>query len=104
MNKGLVYLIGAGPGDPGLLTIKAREVLKRAEVVVYDRLVGNEILAMANPAAEMIYVGKVSGRHALPQEDINRLLVEKAAAGKRVARLKGGDPFLYGRGGKRPCL
>ncbi|MGI6435194.1 MAG: uroporphyrinogen-III C-methyltransferase [Syntrophomonadaceae bacterium] len=100
MNKGLVYLIGAGPGDPGLLTIKAREVLKRAEVVVYDRLVGNEILAMANPAAEMIYVGKVSGRHALPQEDINRLLVEKAAAGKRVARLKGGDPFLYGRGGE----
>jgi uroporphyrinogen III methyltransferase/synthase len=100
MNRGLVYLIGAGPGDPGLLTIKAREVLEKAEVVIYDRLVGPEILAMANSAAEFIYVGKISGRHALPQGEINQLLVEKAAAGKRVARLKGGDPFLYGRGGE----
>ncbi|HCF48894.1 MAG TPA: uroporphyrinogen-III C-methyltransferase, partial [Syntrophomonas sp.] len=100
MNKGLVYLIGAGPGDPGLLTIKARKVLEEADVVVYDRLVGAEILAMANPQAEFIYVGKISGRHALPQEEINRLLVEKAARGQKVARLKGGDPFLYGRGGE----
>lgn len=100
MNKGLVYLIGAGPGDPGLLTIKARDMLEKAEVVVYDRLVGNEILKMAHPEAEMVYVGKISGRHALPQEDINRLLVEKASEGKLVVRLKGGDPFLYGRGGE----
>lgn len=100
MTKGLVYLIGAGPGDPGLLTIKAREVLEKADVVVYDRLVGPEILAMANTQAELIYVGKVSGRHALPQEEINQLLVEKASSGKTVARLKGGDPFLYGRGGE----
>lgn len=100
MSNGLVYLIGAGPGDPGLLTIKAQKVLEEADVVVYDRLVGEEILAMANPKAELIYVGKISGRHSLPQDEINQLLVKKAKEGKKVARLKGGDPFLYGRGGE----
>ena len=100
MDKAKVYLVGAGPGDPGLFTLKGKKLLERADVVVYDRLVGDEILAMANPEAEMIYVGKVSGRHALPQEEINALLVAKAAEGKRVVRLKGGDPFLYGRGGE----
>ncbi|MGE5389549.1 MAG: uroporphyrinogen-III C-methyltransferase [Deltaproteobacteria bacterium] len=100
MDKAKVYLVGAGPGDPGLFTLKGKRLLERAEVVVYDRLVGDDILAMANPEAEMIYVGKVSGRHALPQEQINALLVQKAAEGKKVVRLKGGDPFLYGRGGE----
>ena len=99
MSSGLVYLIGAGPGDPGLLTIRAQKVLQEADVVIYDRLVGEEILAMASPEAELIYVGKAAGRHSLPQEEINKLLVKKAQEGKKVARLKGGDPFLFGRGG-----
>lgn len=100
MEKAKVYLVGAGPGDPGLFTLKGKRLLADAEVVVYDRLVGDEILAMANPEAEMIYVGKAAGRHALPQEEINALLVQKVAEGKVVVRLKGGDPFLYGRGGE----
>ncbi|HBK54587.1 MAG TPA: uroporphyrinogen-III C-methyltransferase, partial [Syntrophomonas wolfei] len=99
-KKGMVYLIGAGPGDPGLFTLKGKRVLEKAEVVVYDRLVGDEILSMANPDAEFIYVGKASSRHALSQDEINVLLAEKAAQGKIVARLKGGDPFLFGRGGE----
>jgi uroporphyrinogen III methyltransferase/synthase len=99
-KKGMVYLIGAGPGDPGLFTLKGKRVLEKAEVVVYDRLVGDEILSMANPAAEFIYVGKASSRHALSQDEINALLAEKATQGKIVARLKGGDPFLFGRGGE----
>lgn len=99
-KKGFVYLIGAGPGDPGLFTLKGKRLLEQAEVVVYDRLVSDGILSLANPEAEMIYVGKVSGKHALSQDEINALLVEKASQGKIVARLKGGDPFLYGRGGE----
>lgn len=99
-RKGFVYLIGAGPGDPGLFTLKGKRILEEAEVVVYDRLVGDEILSMANPDTEMIYVGKASSRHALSQDGINALLLEKAAQGKKVARLKGGDPFLFGRGGE----
>lgn len=99
-SQGYVYLIGAGPGDPGLFTLKGKEILNRATVVIYDRLVGDRILSYANPDAEMIYVGKASGQHALPQDEINALMVEKARQGHIVARLKGGDPFLYGRGGE----
>lgn len=100
MREGIVYLIGAGPGDPGLFTIKGRNLLAEAEVVVYDRLVNPDILSGVRPEAELIYVGKASSHHALRQEQINQLLVEKVAAGKKVVRLKGGDPFLFGRGGE----
>ncbi len=100
MSKGIVYLIGAGPGDPGLFTLKGKLLLEQADVVIFDRLVGDEILSYAPREAEFIYVGKESGRHALSQDEINALLVEKAREGKRVVRLKGGDPFLYGRGGE----
>ena len=95
-----VYLIGAGPGDPGLLTIKGRDVLAKADVVVYDYLAGDALLGYARPDAERIYVGKIAGNHALSQDGINRLIVEKAREGKIVARLKGGDPYIFGRGGE----
>lgn len=97
---GKVYLIGAGPGDPGLLTIKARDVLMSCDCVIYDYLVNPEILNYAGPDAERIYVGKRSGEHYLPQEYINELIIKKAFEGKSVARLKGGDPFIFGRGGE----
>lgn len=99
-KTGYVYLIGAGPGDPDLFTIKGKKAMEKAEVVVYDRLIGQEILDYAPRNAEMIYVGKASSNHALPQEDINKLLVQKAQEGRIVARLKGGDPFVFGRGGE----
>jgi uroporphyrinogen III methyltransferase/synthase len=99
-KRGFVYLVGAGPGDPGLFTIKGKELLEQAEVVVYDRLVSPEIIAWANPQAELIYVGKESSRHTLSQDEINALLAEKAGQGKKVVRLKGGDPFVFGRGGE----
>ncbi|MGS0764143.1 uroporphyrinogen-III C-methyltransferase [Syntrophomonas curvata] len=99
-KKALVYLVGAGPGDPGLFTLKGKKILEKAEVIIYDRLVSDSILALGNPEAEYIYVGKIAGKHALSQDEINALLVEKAAQGKIVARLKGGDPFLFGRGGE----
>ena len=95
-----VYLLGAGPGDPGLLTLKARDVLAAADVVVYDALANDSLLGHARPDAELIYVGKVAGNHALPQHEINALLVHKAKEGKVVARLKGGDPYIFGRGGE----
>lgn len=95
-----VYLIGAGPGDPGLLTLKGKEALERADVVVYDALANNALLAWTRPEAERIYVGKVAGNHALPQDKINRLIIDKAKEGKIVARLKGGDPYIFGRGGE----
>lgn len=97
-KEGICHLVGAGPGDPGLLTLRGREVLGRAEVVVYDNLVNPELLAFAPATAELIYAGKKSGNHSLPQDDINRLLVEKTKQGRRVVRLKGGDPFVFARG------
>jgi len=99
-NDKIVYLIGAGPGEPKLLTIKGAEALARADVVVYDRLVHPAVLKLAKAGAEIIYVGKEASNHTMKQEDINRLLVEKAKEGKTVARLKGGDPFVFGRGGE----
>ncbi len=98
MNK--VYLVGAGPGDVGLLTLKAVDALSKAEVLVYDRLAEEKILSFAPETAERIYVGKASSNHAMRQEDINRLLANKAKEGKTVVRLKGGDPFVFGRGGE----
>jgi uroporphyrinogen III methyltransferase/synthase len=99
-NVGTVYLVGAGPGDPKLITVRGREVLSRADVVIYDRLIGAELLNSVRSDAEKIFVGKEAARHALPQDDINALLVEHAVAGKSVCRLKGGDPFVFGRGGE----
>ena len=99
-KQGKVYLIGAGPGDPGLLSIKAMECLQTADAVVYDRLADPRILAYAKDDAEMVYVGKASANHTMRQPDINKLLVKLAAEGKTVARLKGGDPFVFGRGGE----
>ena len=98
--KGSVYLIGAGPGDPGLMTVRGLELLRRAEVVVFDSLVGEEVLREAPASAEMLDVGKRGGRHKAEQPEINALLLEKAMQGRMVVRLKGGDPFLFGRGGE----
>ena len=100
MKSGIVYLVGAGPGDPGLITVRGLECLRRAEVVVYDRLIPQAILKEARPDAEMIYVGKAAADHALPQEQINEVLAQKAQEGKVVCRLKGGDSFIFGRGGE----
>lgn len=100
MDKGIVYLVGAGPGDPKLITVKGLECIKKSDTVIYDRLVSGRILSFVKPGAEMFYVGKSPERHTLSQAEINRLLVEKATSGKTVTRLKGGDPFVFGRGGE----
>jgi uroporphyrinogen III methyltransferase/synthase len=99
-DRGKVYLVGAGPGDPGLFTLKGKRCLEEADVVVYDHLANPRLLRYAKPEAELIHVGKQAGQHTLPQEEIGRLLVARAGEGKVVVRLKGGDPFVFGRGGE----
>lgn len=98
--KGMVYMVGAGPGDPGLITVKGLECLRRAQVVVYDRLINASLLKEAPPDAEFVFAGKAPGKKALSQEEINLLLVARGKEGKVVCRLKGGDPFVFGRGGE----
>ena len=100
MQMGKVYLVGAGPGGHGLITQRALECIGKAKVLVYDRLLDENLLAIAPPDAEQIYVGKASSQHTLTQDGINQLLVDKAKEGKTVVRLKGGDPFVFGRGGE----
>ena len=97
---GIVYLVGAGPGDPGLMTTRSLELIVAADVIVHDRLIPREALAPARPEAELIYVGKEPGSASVPQEGIADLLVDRARQGKLVVRLKGGDPFVFGRGGE----
>lgn len=100
MNTGKVWLVGAGPGDPDLFTIGGKNALGAANVIIYDALANSFLLKFANPAAQLIYVGKIADNHALPQDEINRLLVQYASRGLKVARLKGGDPYIFGRGGE----
>lgn len=99
-KQGVVHIVGAGPGDPELLTLKALRLIQRADVILYDRLVSDEILSMARRDATLLYVGKAKAAHAVPQEDIEARLIALARAGKFVVRLKGGDPFIFGRGGE----
>jgi uroporphyrinogen III methyltransferase/synthase len=103
-KPGIVYLVGAGPGDPGLITVKGLDCIRRAEVLVYDRLAGKRLLSYAKPGCELIYVGKLPDRHTLRQEEINQLLLNKALEGRVVTRLKGGDPYVFGRGGEEAEL
>src|SRR5450756_636397 len=99
-SKGMVYLVGAGPGDVGLITVRGAELLARADVVVYDALSNPDLLRLAPKTAEFIFGGKRAKEHIIPQSEINRLLVNKAKEGKIVVRLKGGDPYVFGRGGE----
>jgi uroporphyrin-III C-methyltransferase len=99
-QPGTIYLVGAGPGDPDLLTLRAARLIEKAQVLVHDGLVSDQILAMAPPTARLICVAKKRARHTLPQDEINALLVHEALAGRDVVRLKGGDPLIFGRGGE----
>jgi uroporphyrin-III C-methyltransferase len=100
MKTGKVYLVGAGPGDPGLLTVRGLQLLQNAEVVVYDQLVNPVLLEEVTPEAIRIYAGKQAGRHCIAQDEINRILIDHARLGYQIVRLKGGDPFVFGRGGE----
>ena len=100
MQKGIVYLVGAGPGDPKLLTLRGKECLEQADVVLYDYLANEALLGHVSPRAERLYVGRRGRGQYRDQSEINRLLIDHAQAGKRVVRLKGGDPFVFGRGGE----
>ena len=99
IHSSVVYLVGAGPGDPGLITVRGAELLASADLVVYDALANPQLLRHC-PQAELVYVGKRAGEHSMKQEQINQLLVDRGKDGKRVVRLKGGDPFVFGRGGE----
>ena len=100
MKLGKVYLVGAGPGDPGLMTVRGLKLLQRAQVIVYDQLVNPMLLEEASTGAIRVFVGKQAGRHCIAQEEINRILIDHARLGHEVVRLKGGDPFVFGRGGE----
>src|SRR5919112_5277690 len=100
MRLGTIYLVGAGPGDPGLLTVRGLELLRRAQVIVFDQLVNPVLLEEASAGAMKIFVGKRAGRHCIVQSEINQVLIRHASIGYEVVRLKGGDPFVFGRGGE----
>src|SRR5258708_2498871 len=99
-KQGKVYLVGAGPGDLGLVTLRARQLVERADVIIYDYLSNPEILSWARPGIKKIYVGKTAGKHTLSQDEINQVLIESGRAGHCIVRLKGGDPYVFGRGGE----
>lgn len=102
--SGFVFIVGAGPGDPKLITIRGLECIQKADVILYDRLVNAELLKHTKPEAELIYCGKEPGKHGLIQDEIHRVLVEQAGLGKQVLRLKGGDPFIFGRGAEEAAI
>src|SRR5690242_9050725 len=104
MSGGIVYLVGAGPGDPGLMTVRARELIAAADVILYDRLIPPGALDGARADAELVYVGKIGGGPQMPQAEIDRLLVQYGTGQRTVVRLKGGDPFVFGRGGEEAIL
>src|SRR5919201_3217971 len=99
-RPGVVYLVGAGPGDPGLITVRGLELVAGADLILHDRLIPQEVLRSARPDAELVYVGKRPGEPAQEQAEIERRMIEAASAGRSVVRLKGGDPFVFGRGGE----